>query len=149
MILLDSRFGVILFLTQSNNRIWMLGVIGVDPGTNWPVGTGATSEFTLVRDVNVNLGDVNCASGISGWDVFPQNTTTSIGSHTIIPCCFTSTASIDIVQCKSLVSPSGLYTYTFSGVYLDTISNAAGCDSIITINLTINNTSSFSPEPRA
>jgi hypothetical protein len=39
--------------------------------------------------------------------------------------------------CESFESPSGEYTWTTSGIYNDTIPNAIGCDSIITIDLTI------------
>ncbi|HPM91146.1 MAG TPA: T9SS type A sorting domain-containing protein, partial [Tenuifilaceae bacterium] len=38
----------------------------------------------------------------------------------------------------SYTSPSGNYTYTTSGVYYDTIPNHWGCDSLLTIDLTIN-----------
>ena len=41
--------------------------------------------------------------------------------------------------CDSLVSPSGLYTWTLSGNYYDTLSNANTCDSIMRFNLTVNN----------
>ena len=51
---------------------------------------------------------------------------------------FTSTSSLSIVECDSLVSPSGNYTWTATGVYNDTIPNALGCDSIITVDLSIN-----------
>lgn len=51
-----------------------------------------------------------------------------------------TTATLNPVTCSSYVSPSGLYTYTTSGVYHDTIPNGSGCDSIITINLTVNAT---------
>ena len=47
--------------------------------------------------------------------------------------------SITGTYCNSYTSPSGNYVWTNSGVYMDTVTNAAGCDSIITINLTINN----------
>ncbi|MCB9195005.1 MAG: T9SS type A sorting domain-containing protein [Flavobacteriales bacterium] len=39
--------------------------------------------------------------------------------------------------CVSYLSPSGKYTWTQSGMYKDTILNAAGCDSVMNINLTI------------
>lgn len=51
---------------------------------------------------------------------------------------YNSFSNITISSCESYTSPSGNYTWTVSGVYSDTISNTAGCDSIITINLTIN-----------
>ena len=39
--------------------------------------------------------------------------------------------------CDSLISPSGRYVWTSSGVYRDTIPNHVNCDSIITTNLTV------------
>ena len=48
-----------------------------------------------------------------------------------------TTNSITEIACGSYTVPSGDETYNASGTYLDTIPNAALCDSIITINLTI------------
>ncbi|MDX1350350.1 MAG: PKD domain-containing protein [Putridiphycobacter sp.] len=48
----------------------------------------------------------------------------------------------DISECASYTSPSGLYTWTSSGTYNDTITNNSGCDSILTINLNLNQSSS-------
>lgn len=48
-------------------------------------------------------------------------------------------STIDLVECNSLTSPSNNYIWNETGVYYDTLQNATGCDSIITINLTINN----------
>jgi hypothetical protein len=42
-----------------------------------------------------------------------------------------------VATCDKYTSPGGRYTWTQSGVYRDTIPNASGCDSIITINLTV------------
>ena len=40
--------------------------------------------------------------------------------------------------CVNYVSPSGNYIWNMTGTYTDTLQSVAGCDSIITINLTIN-----------
>lgn len=51
--------------------------------------------------------------------------------------CNTS-SKIDISTCETYLLPSGSQTLTASGKYSDVISNFAGCDSLIEINLTIN-----------
>ena len=48
-----------------------------------------------------------------------------------------TTSSITASACDSYTVPSGDETYTVTGNYTDTIPNMAGCDSIITIDLTI------------
>ncbi len=78
----------------TNTVLDIIGIIGVDPGTNWPVGTGATSEFTLVRMVGINQGNTNWAVAALEYDVYPQNTLTYIGNHTMTPCCSAPLASI-------------------------------------------------------
>lgn len=47
-------------------------------------------------------------------------------------------ANITVVECDSYTSPSGKFTFTSSGSYLDTIPNSQNCDSVIAIALTIN-----------
>lgn len=66
----------------SGDTLDAIGVIGEDPGTNWPVGTGATSEYTLVRKIEITEGTTDWALGATQWDVFPQNTIDSLGEHT-------------------------------------------------------------------
>ena len=58
-----------------------------------------------------------------------------------------SSASISPSVCDTYTSPSTNYTWTTSGTYMDTIVNAAGCDSIITVNLTINISSTITISP--
>lgn len=82
----------------TNTVLDIIGIIGVDPGTNWPVGTGATSEFTLVRNINTNQGNTNWALAANEYDVYPQNTTTYIGNHTMTPCCSAPVAQITNIQ---------------------------------------------------
>ncbi|MEZ5007068.1 MAG: lamin tail domain-containing protein [Chitinophagales bacterium] len=72
--------------TSTNTQIDIIGVIGEDPGTNWPVGSGATSEFTLVRKASINEGYTNWAASVATWDVYPQDSFTFLGIHTMTPC---------------------------------------------------------------
>lgn len=51
-----------------------------------------------------------------------------------------STSQLSITGCNSYTSPSGNHTFRTSGNYFDTIPNTDGCDSIISIQLTIVNT---------
>ncbi|MFK7784561.1 MAG: GEVED domain-containing protein [Crocinitomicaceae bacterium] len=63
---------------------------------------------------------------------------TSLGVNSI-------SSSTDIqTECESYTWPSNGATYTTSGVYTATLVNAAGCDSIITLDLTINASSTTS-----
>lgn len=56
----------------------------------------------------------------------------------VVKLCTPSTSSIDTIVCDSFVSPRGDHTWTNSGIYMDTLPNSHGCDSIITIDLTVN-----------
>lgn len=77
---------IALFNILSGDTLDIIGIIGVDPGTNWAVGAGATSEFTLVRSDSVTEGSTDWAISSTQWDVFPQNTFDSLGTHTAQPC---------------------------------------------------------------
>lgn len=73
----------------------------------------------------------------SEWnDVDHLNTLYFVIEHPGILCTSTS-STISPISCNSYTSPSGNIWNT-SNTYSDTILNAAGCDSVITINLTIN-----------
>jgi hypothetical protein len=48
-------------------------------------------------------------------------------------------SSVTIEACDSYTSPSTKYTWTASGTYTDTLTNQYGCDSIMSVNLTIKN----------
>jgi hypothetical protein len=126
---------------STGDTLDIIGDIGVDPGSGWPVGVGATNNFTLIRMIGINSGQTNWAIGATQWDVFPIDMTDSLGSHTMIPCppCESSTLVTDTV-CDEYNSPSGAYIWTESGTYTDTLLNIAGCDSVITFDLTIYNT---------
>jgi len=48
-----------------------------------------------------------------------------------------SFTNITDTGCNQYTSPSGLHTWTQSGVFLDTLTNQFGCDSVLSISLTI------------
>lgn len=90
-------------------------------------------EFEGLVDFDPNIGEDLATS--SGSDVlFVQKLRACANSDTII----------SVSECEFFTSPSGRHQWTESGIYLDTIPNYSGCDSIITLNLTIDtNTRSF------
>ncbi|MFN5784486.1 MAG: T9SS type A sorting domain-containing protein [Flavobacteriia bacterium] len=49
-----------------------------------------------------------------------------------------SSAALSTTSCQSYTWPLNGQTYTQSGIYTTTILNTAGCDSVVTLNLTIN-----------
>jgi hypothetical protein len=71
---------------STNTQLDAIGILGVDPGVNWVVGSGATSENTLVRMMSVNAGTMVWATASTEYDVYPQNTFTFLGNHSMTPC---------------------------------------------------------------
>ncbi|MCB9260759.1 MAG: T9SS type A sorting domain-containing protein [Flavobacteriales bacterium] len=71
-----------LFKISTQTALDIFGTPGIDPGTNWTVGSGASSEYTLVRKSTIKGGSLDWTTGVNEWDVYPQNTTTYLGSHT-------------------------------------------------------------------
>ncbi len=55
-----------------------------------------------------------------------------------------TSSSVNISACEEYTWPVNNQTYTQSGTYIDTLQNANGCDSIVTLNLTINQPTSSS-----
>jgi hypothetical protein len=68
-------------LYKGTTLIDVFGVIGVDPGTSWTVGTGSTVDRTLVRKSSVSTGVTTWNP--DQWDVLAVDTVSSLGSHSI------------------------------------------------------------------
>ena len=72
-----------LLLVNGSDTLDIIGVPGVDPGQSWPVGSGSTKDYTLVRMATIDAGS-DWSTGAAEWDVYPQNTWTDMGMHTSI-----------------------------------------------------------------
>ncbi|HAD95829.1 MAG TPA: hypothetical protein DCG19_00405 [Cryomorphaceae bacterium] len=79
-------------LFRGYDTLDIVGVIGTDPGSSWPVsGTngvaGATASYTLVRDSAVQQGQLYWNTGAaSEWVVYPNNEDAYLGEHYMKAC---------------------------------------------------------------
>ena len=90
----------------------------------------ADDDFGI--SVSINQDNIGVGAYMS------DNQGTDAGSAYWFRYCQPTSATIIESACVEYVSPSGNYTWTTSGVFQDTIQNVTGCDSVITVNLTIN-----------
>lgn len=144
----DDAFALTLVGATASNYVIvdLIGSMGPDIGTAWRVGstTIGTQNHTLVRKPTTCIGNPTdtLSFGIddatSEWIVLPSNDWTNLNAHTSACAtgCNTFGATTQ-VACGSYTGPSGT-VFNSTGNFLDTIPNAAACDSIIAIDLTIN-----------
>ena len=87
----DQRSGSITFngddavaLLKNDVVIDVFGVIGNDPGTSWTIGldVNATVDKTVIRKSNVY--GPKATWDATEWEVYPVDTTTYVGSHTVV-----------------------------------------------------------------
>ena len=135
----DSPFGVavdgagnVYVADQDNHRIRKIttsGVVSTLAGSTYGYtdGTGTSAQFNYPTGVAVDgAGNVYVADQ---YNHRIRKITLSAGSAE-------TTETITANVCDSYTSPSGK-TWTTSNTYSDTIANTAGCDSVITVNLTV------------
>ena len=105
---------------------------------SWDFGDGDTSNLENPQHVFFGPGEYTVSLTVTDTASGTVNTTSTdlfIPGHTA--------AGIDVAECAEYTAPSGMVTWTESGVYTDTIPNSMGCDSVITVNLDILNTTAF------
>ncbi|MBC7863066.1 MAG: T9SS type A sorting domain-containing protein [Bacteroidia bacterium] len=115
-----------------------------------------TVNLTLNNSTSANPSVTTCnsytsPSGMYTWSIsgtYNDTIPNMMGCDSIITTNLTilnsTSANPSVTTCNSYTSPSGIYTWSISGTYNDTIPNMMGCDSIITTNLTILNSTSAS-----
>ncbi|MCH2021773.1 MAG: DUF1566 domain-containing protein, partial [Saprospiraceae bacterium] len=123
-------------------------------GDGWNGGT-----YSIIDNVSTTVyGTGGLAAGYAGADQVSIGAPCSVpGCTDTLACNYDSTATVDDGSC--ILSPSYLttdtacdsytwsvngQTYTTSGTYTDISTNTAGCDTLVTLNLTINNSTSSS-----
>ncbi len=94
-------------------------------------GTAPAADYLKMGFENEYLWLYNGVNQWQGYKVLEQ--------------CSASASVITESVCSSFSSPAG-NIYTSTGTYYDTIPNSEGCDSIITINLSVNNTTALIQE---
>jgi hypothetical protein len=88
----DDALALVKVIEEVDYYVDIFGVIGFDPGTVWTADGGySTAEKTLVRKptvtqgISVNPVDTSFPTLGTEWDVYPQDTTSFLGSHTFTP----------------------------------------------------------------
>lgn len=100
---------------------------------------GQSADYFTFPDSPGTITVIWARGNSNSFNYHAQRGATTISLLEEIPCEETS-SEIEVSACDSYLSPSQKYTFNESGVYKDTILNSAGCDSVITINLTVNPT---------
>lgn len=113
--------------------------------SNWVTGKSLTSGSASSGNVSLTVCDSYTASNGAVWTTtgnYIDTLATTAGCDSILNIALTvnqsSASSLTTTACNKYVSPSGNFTWTTSGTYTDVIPNAAGCDSTISITLTVN-----------
>jgi hypothetical protein len=115
-------------------------------------GNGDEESWGCAADIYGNFYLAGYAGSIPAVIVTPGAHQTTFGGSidgflVKFSDCTASTSTLNETACNSYTWAANGTTYTNSGTYSETLLNAAGCDSIITLNLSINtvdNTTSLS-----
>lgn len=138
---MDAGFGSDAFissLSPSGNYNWAAQIGANSSNIGWSIQVlkdcclYSTGQFRVNSDFDPGPGVFNMTTNSNSIDVYVHRWFI----------CNATYATITPTVCDSFVSPSTNYTWNTSGTYTDTIMNAQGCDSIITVNLTVNYTTS-------
>jgi hypothetical protein len=111
-----------------------------------------TLNLTIHQNSTTTISAIVCdsytnPSGTLTWTssgTYTETLTNSVACDSVITYMVTinesTSGSTQVTACNSYQSPSGNYLWTQSGMYTDTITNNVWCDSVLTIDLTIENT---------
>lgn len=112
--------------------------------SNWNTGVNLGHGYTSAAIKDSGCGKYKSPSGKYEWtssgkykDTLPNY----MGCDSIISLDITvipnPTKTITATSCKTYISPSGRYAWSKSGTYTDRIITSAGCDTLVTVYLTV------------
>jgi PKD repeat protein len=70
-----------LVLKKNGITLDVIGVVGVNPGASWAVGTASTQDYTLRRKFAVSRPKDNWTTSQTEWNSFPIGTSSNLGSN--------------------------------------------------------------------
>jgi hypothetical protein len=133
----------ILKLTQSGSFNWA-GILEQNQGSlncaNWPASIYSNSNGIYLSGAFKGTLDFNTSVDVN---TYLSSTIQNAYSAYVLKLdqCLSSSNTITTSSCTPYTASDG-QVYTISGQYTSTLTNAAGCDSVVTINLTIQQPSS-------
>ena len=112
--------------------------------SNWVTGKSMKRASTLSTLTITACDRYTSASGKFKWatsGTYYDTIQTTMSCDSVLKYVLTikkkTTSSLKAFDCKSFKSPSGLYTWTKTGTYVDYLTNSVGCDSLVTVYLKI------------
>ena len=134
-------FNPVSNLEMQASSVYTLGVMYSSPDpiyfktTDVPSQMGPLGYNVVASSIDMNSAFPVLPATLNGVDSLDFNLGFRI-QGTLTP---THTdATVFVSSCHEYAAPSGTATYMTNGTYTDVIANAAGCDSIITLHVTIN-----------
>ncbi len=129
-------------LSKNGENIDIIGQIGVDPGTEWSDAGISTNGMTLVRKFNVSTGNTSSGSYLPSlyFDALALDDFSNLKNHSSAcqQSLCNSYSSISAVICQGDSYVFNGNSYSSAGIYFDTLPNANSCDSIVSLNLSVN-----------
>ena len=128
-------------LNPDGNFIWARQMPGINNVSRSYGSSIALDPSANIYTVGQFMDTVDFDPDITSYNLTAVGTFDNFGSgdmfiHKIGQCTNSTSSTLTITDCKNYILNG--HTYTTSGIYTQVISNTAGCDSIITLNLTIN-----------
>jgi hypothetical protein len=140
----DPGPGTQQIVSNGGTDIYLAG-ISSSGSYQWAAGMGSNTDDDgrdAMTDASGNIFAVGFYTDTADFNPRPINTNlNSAGLADLYAAkyhlCVPNNSTISPTACYSYQSPSNQFTWTTSGTYHDTLVNFEGCDSLITIHLTI------------